>query len=305
MLQPAGRIALPGIDGRIDHMAVDVARRRLFVAEFGNNSLDAVDLAVGRRILRIGGLSEPQGVGYAPTADLVAVANGGDGSVRFYRGADLAPAGRLALGKDADNVRVDPRAGDLLVGYGEGGIATIDPAARSRIGGIRLDAHPEAFALDPETGRLYVNLPDAGRIAVVDTAAARRLAAWTVPGVRGNFPMALGDRGAWLAVVFRRPPTLVLLAAATGATLARLDVCGDADDAVFDVHRQRIYVSCGAGAIDVFAFVAGAWRKVARLATAAGARTSLFVPEFDRLYVAVPSTPSGAEAAILVFRPLP
>ena len=60
------RIALSGVAGRIDHMAVDLARRRLFVAEYGNGTLDAVDLASGRRVGRISGLDEPQGVGYSP-----------------------------------------------------------------------------------------------------------------------------------------------------------------------------------------------------------------------------------------------
>lgn len=96
-LVPKGRIPLPRIAGRIDHMAVDLARKRLFVAEFGKGALDVVGLATGSKISRIAGLDRPQGVGYAQKAGLVAVANGGDGSVRFYRGADLTPAGSAAM----------------------------------------------------------------------------------------------------------------------------------------------------------------------------------------------------------------
>jgi hypothetical protein len=113
-------IPLQGVSGRIDHMAVDLKRGRLLVAELGNDTVDVVGLSAASVMHRIGGLKEPQGVGYDPTADLVIVANAGDGSVRMFRGEDLAPVESLSLGDDADNVRIDPRNGAIVVGYGRG-----------------------------------------------------------------------------------------------------------------------------------------------------------------------------------------
>src|SRR5438105_209999 len=81
-------IPLEKVSGRIDHMAVDVAGKRLFVAELGNGSVDVIDLQSGKPIERISDLKEPQGVGYAADQDLLVVASAGDGSVRFYRGTD-------------------------------------------------------------------------------------------------------------------------------------------------------------------------------------------------------------------------
>lgn len=300
------RIALPGVGGRIDHMAVDPARKRLFVAELGNGSLEMVDLVAGRPVRHITGLAEPQGVGYAAKADVVAVADAGDGSVRFYRGDGLSPAGAVMLGDDADDVRTDPRTGALVVGYGTGGLAIIDPEKRAKIGDIGLAAHPEGFAIDAATGRVFVNVPGAGHLAVVDLASGRQTAHWTVPGLRANFPIALDPAGAAIATVFRAPPTLVLIDAKTGAVTARLDTCGDADDVFFDGSRRRIYVSCGAGEIDVFqADTGGSYARLARIGTASGARTSLFVPQLDRLFVAARAGLFGKDAAILVYRPVP
>jgi DNA-binding beta-propeller fold protein YncE len=300
------RIALPGVTGRIDHMAVDLGRKRLFIAEIGNGSLDVVDLRGGRQIQRITGLAEPQGVGYAPKADLVAVANGGDGSVRFFRGGALTPEGAVALASDADDVRVDPRTGDIVVGYGSGGLAVVDPDKRSKIGDVRLAAHPEGFAVDPATGRAYVNVPGAGQIAVVDLVSGRQVATWAVPDLRANFPIALDAAGTIVATVFRHPPKLVLVDARTGAATARLDACGDADDVFFDAKRARIYVVCGAGIVDVFAAApSGAYARLARVETAAGARTALFVPQLDRLFVAARAGSFGTDAAVIVFRPMP
>src|SRR6516165_2274799 len=225
-----GKIALPGVAGRIDHMAVDPARKRLLVAALGNGTLDVVDLASGRRVKQVAGLHEPQGVGYVQKPDLVVVASAGDGSVRFFRGEYLAPAGSLSLGNDADNVRVDPRTGNVIVGYGSGGLAIIDPEKRSKIGDIKLAGHPESFQLDPTSGRSFVNVPDAGHIAVVDLGVVRQIASWAVPGLSANFPLAIDGSGAVVAAVFRRPAKLVLLDTKTGATTQRLDTCGDADD---------------------------------------------------------------------------
>jgi hypothetical protein len=117
--------------------------------------------------------------------------------------------------------------------------------------------------------------------------------------------MAIDRDGATVASVFRHPARLVLFAAASGAVMAELPTCGDADDVFFDEARSRIYVSCGEGAVDVFQREGERARHLARIPTASGARTALFVPETDRLYVAARAGLLGGEAAILVMRPSP
>ena len=107
-LQLEGKIPLGEVSGRIDHMAIDLPRRRLFVAELGNDSVAVVDVNERRVQHVIAGLKRPQGLGYVPSSDTLFVANAGDGSVRLFRGADYAAAGGLDLGEDADNIRVDP-----------------------------------------------------------------------------------------------------------------------------------------------------------------------------------------------------
>jgi YVTN family beta-propeller protein len=298
-------IPLEGVSGRIDHLAFDPKSSRLFVAELGNNTVGVVDVAAGKVVHRITGLKEPQGVTYLAEQDLIAVASGGDGAVHFFQGKDFAAAGVLALGEDADNIRIDPATGHLVVGYGNGALAIIDPVKRSKLADIRLPGHPESFQLAATRGKAFVNVPDAHQVAVVDLAAHKLSASWKMPSMRSNFPMAWREPDGPLAVVFRSPAKLALVDTGTGAIAQTLDTCGDADDLFFDEQRDRIYVSCGEGVVDVIQKRPEGFQRTEPVKTGSGARTSLFVPALDRLFVAARAGWFGGGAAILVFRPEP
>lgn len=295
------KIPLGQVSGRIDHLAVDLKRQRLSVAELGNNSLGVVDLATGKVQRTLTGLSEPQGVGYEARTDTVFVANAGDGSVRILRGEDLAVAGRVDLGDDADNVRIETTHNRVLVGYGAGALAILDPATKTKVGDIRLKAHPESFQIDGD--RAFVNVPDARLIEVADIAKGEVIGAWPTQRNHSNFPMAIDREAHRLFVVFRSPTLLVVMSAADGSVIDSLDTCGDADDVFVDAKRHRIYVTCGAGAIDMFEERAGSYQRIGQIPTVAGARTSLFIAEMDRLFVAVRAA-GNEPAAIWVFRPV-
>jgi hypothetical protein len=292
------KIPLGAVAGRIDHMAFDLARKRLFVAELGNNSVGIVDVEARKVVHRLSGLKEPQGIAYLAARDLIYVANGGDGALRIYKGEGFAPAGSVALGDDADNIRLDPTADRIVVGYGKGALALIDPARAAKVADIPLKAHPESFQLDRATDRVFVNLPDAKAISVVSRATAKEVASWRVP-YGGNFAMALDHDNHRALAVFRNPAKLVAFAQDDGKVLAETETCGDVDDLFLDSKRQRLYVSCGQGFLDVLE-AAPPFRRLARLTTVSGARTSLFVPELDRLFLAVRAQ-AGQPAAIWVY----
>jgi len=295
------KIPLGDVSGRIDHLGIDVKRQRLLVAELGNNSLGVVDLAAGKVLNRIAGLAEPQGVAYVPSSDSVFVANAGDGSVRALRGEDLNPIGRIELGDDADNVRVDAARNRVLVGYGKGALAVIDPVSLSKTADIGLKAHPEGFQIDETGTQVFVNVPDVREIVVIDLAVGSTQSLPT-QGAGANFPMAIDGEAHRVHVVFRSPPSLVALSSQDGHVVAKVDTCGDADDVFVDRKRHRVYVSCGQGVVDVLETDEQGYRRLARVPTVPGARTALFVPELDRLFVAVRAG-SNEPAAIWVFRP--
>ena len=297
------KITLGSVNGRIDHLAFDVARKQVFIAELENNTVGVVDLGGARLLHRISGLNAPQGVGYVPSADALFVANGGDGAVRVFKGGEFTPAGRLTLGTDADNVRVDTETSHVIVGYGSGALAVIDPTTRTKIKDIALAAHPESFQIGASARQLFVNLPDAQSIVVVDREAGGAVASWPTGGDRGNFAMALDEENKRVLVVFRNPPKLSARDMRTGAVVAERDTCGDVDDIFVDPKRRRLYVTCGEGFIDVLNASAD-YPRLARITTRPGARTSLLIPPLDRLAVAARA--SGSEPAELwIYRATP
>jgi YVTN family beta-propeller protein len=303
-LQLETKIPLGDVRGRIDHMAIDLTRQRLFVAELGNDSVGIVDLPNRKVIKRIPGLKEPQGVAYEPSTDMLYVANAGDGSVRLFGGSDYKTTGRIELGSDADNIRVDAAAKRVFIGYGSGGLAVIDPSTSSKVGDISLKAHPESFQIDPDTRQIFVNVPEAHGIAVVDRGSQKQIGKWPLADRSANFPMALDPVRRQILVIFRAPADLGVFSMTDGKPIATTETCGDADDLFIDAKRARIYVSCGAGFVDVLEEKEGRYRRIALMPTVSGARTSLFVPEIDRLLVAVRAS-SGEPAAIWIFRPMP
>lgn len=302
-LQLEAKIPLGDVRGRIDHMAVDLKRQRLFVAELGNDTVGVVDLSNRKLIRRIGGLKEPQGVGYEPSSDTLYIANARDGSVQLFDGSDYKAAGGIELGSDADNIRVDATANRIFVGYGEGALAVIDPSTRRKIGDIPLKVHPEGFQIDPVQGRIFVNLPDARSVAVVDVTSQKQVAIWPLDQ-GGNFPMAVDHARSQVLLVFRGSPELAVFSTTDGKPITTTETCGDADDLFIDAKRGRVYVSCGAGFVDVFEPKGATYHRIARIPTVSGARTSLFVPELDRLLVAVRAS-TGEPATVWMFRPMP
>ena len=277
---------MPQVEGRIDHLALDIGGQRLFVAALGNNTLEVIDIKNAKHLRTISGLHEPQGVAYTPATNRIYVANRADGSLHFYDGTSFALVKTIAYGRDADNVRYDAQADRLWVGYGEGGLGAFDQGG-AKLDEIPLGAHPESFQLEAHGPRIFVNLPPLHTVAVVDRQTGTITASWPIDAAASNYPMALDEADHRLFVVCRHPATLLVLDTSTGKLIASLPVVGDSDDAFYDAARKRIYVIGGEGAISVFDQQdADHYRELERIPTTAGARTGYFSAELGRLFVA-------------------
>lgn len=293
-------ILMPDVQGRIDHMFFDAQTGRLFVAALGNNTVEIIDVRQGKRIYSISGLHEPQGILYLSGPNRLYVANAGDGTLRIFDGTSYEPVATTKLGDDADNLRWDDEAHRIYVGYGNGALAALNEDG-AKIGETPLDAHPESFRLEPHAMRIFVNLPESRKIAVVDKKTKSVIATWTTDDALENFPMALDGVNRRLFVVCRRPARLLALDIDSGHMIGAWPVVEDCDDVFYDPVMKRIYATGGEGKISVFQQQsADYYNGIATVPTRKGARTSFFSPETHSLYVA--ARREGSEvAAIYVY----
>ena len=281
-------IPLPGVEGRIDHLDVDLSGQRLFVCALGNNTVEVVDLNKGERVHTISGLGAPQGVAFVQELNRLFVANDKGGVCNIYDANSFQLIGKVDFADDADNVRYDRASKRIYVGFGSGGIGIINAADGKQVGSLKLAAHPEAFELEKDGHRIFVNIPGARHVAVVDREKGEVIATWA-PGAFGNFPMALDEADHRLFIGYRVPPKLIVLDTESGKAVASVSIAGDPDDVFYDSKHHRIYAICGAGKIEIIEQSdANHYKTVATIETVNGARTGLLVPERDTLFVAIP-----------------
>jgi YVTN family beta-propeller protein len=292
VLRQVQSIQLPNVEGRIDHMAIDSKGERLFVAALGNNTLEVIDLKASKVAGEIPNLKEPQGVAYVPEGNKLLITNGEGDSLDIYDAQSLKLLNQVVLGDDTDNVRYDSTTGYAYVGYGTGSgsaLGVVDVSTTTKVADIRLSGHPESFQLEDSGQRIFVNVPTANQIAVVDREKGSVVETWPLSEATENFPMALDEANHRLFVGTRSPVKLLILNTETDKPITSLDSSGDADDIFYDAKNKRIYVSGGEGAISVFEQTnPDNYKLLGKVDTARGARTSLFVADSGTLYVAVP-----------------
>jgi hypothetical protein len=317
----------------LDHLAWDPKSRRLFISALENHTVEVVDLRLRRRVHEIMGISEPQGLIFIPEKNRLLVCSRGDGTCRSFDADSFAEGPWVDFGRNADNIRFDSNSQLVYVGSGgepgTGLLSAIDlvsllPVA---LGGqpapphspadflldrprqadpkmeTQLPGHPESFQLDAPNHRVFVNVPDARKIFVLDVAANgfNHTAVWPVTAGEKNFPMTFDAGSGRLFIACRRPPMLAVYDTHTGQMVFQCPCVGDVDDMFYDRDLQRLYLVGGDGFVDVFqATEAGnGLTALARVPTAARARTGLFLPASRLLVVAAPHTTNGPAAALL------
>jgi DNA-binding beta-propeller fold protein YncE len=290
-------IPLVNVRGRIDHMFFDAKTNRLFVAALGNNTVEVIDIEQAKRVHSISGLHEPQGILFLPHPNRLYVANAGDGTLQIFDGSSYRLLKTVKLGDDADNIRYDASAHQVYVGYGNGALAVLTENG-NKVSEIKLDAHPESFRLEKSGPRIFVNLPDSRKVAVVDRNTKSEIASWATGAALSNYPMTLDEKDRRVFIVCRDPARLLVLNTETGKSVKEFPVVGDSDDVFYDESRKRLYATGGEGAVSVYQQQdPDHYKQIANIPTAKGARTSWFSPDQNRLFVA--ARRQGAESAAI------
>jgi 4-phytase/acid phosphatase len=298
---------LTGVTGKFDHLAIDIAGNRLFIAATGNHSVEVIDLKTDKVQQSISGLGKPHGLAWVAATNSLYVADGALAELRVYKGSPLALAGKIKLSDDADDMVYDEAHHMLYVGHGTGdaanptNVAVVDTEHFSLLTNLPVATHPEALDIDPLSGRVFANIADAGEVAVIDPSAKIVTAHWKLTKAADNVPMAFDSEDQLLFVACRTPGTLIALDAATGKEVASQPTAGGTDDLFYDPALRRVYVISGVGEVDAFQIDEHkTLHALDVLHTVTGAKTALFVAAQNLLYVGVPGV-SGKPAEIRVY----
>src|SRR5258705_2905949 len=262
-------IPIPDTPGRFDHMTVDNKRGLVFATVFGNDTVEVLQLERAKRINTIrGAFNRPQAALYLPDLNRLAVSNSEDGTVKVFDGDSFKLIDTIKFRDDADNMRYDPEAKRVYVGYGEGAIGVFDATTNKRIEDFELGVHPESFQLEQKGPRIFVNLASVSQVAVIDRKT-RKITKWQLNEAGTNFPMALDEEHRRLFVAARRPARLLVLDMDSGKAIASLPGAADTDDMWYDVTRKRIYIPSAEGFMYCYQQAASAHaRRLSRATTA-------------------------------------
>jgi DNA-binding beta-propeller fold protein YncE len=305
-------IPLPEVDGRIDHFAIDVKGQRAFLAALAKNTIEVVDLRAGSVTHTLPGFAKPQGVLFVPKFNKLFVASGADGSVKTLDGTTLAVihTGSVSLGADA--IGYDPRSTEFYVGSGgsdankeQGDLTVFNVASGAQVAALTTDAHAGGSVVEGHGEHVFILVPEKAQVVVLDRKTKSQVAKWTIPGIQKDVALALDEKKHRLFLGVRTPASIVVLNSDSGAVVASVPTVATLDGLSFDSSTRRIYTSGGEGFVDVIQQIdADHYERIARVPTGPVARTSVFVAEWHRFYVAVPRDKErGAELRVFAVVP--
>jgi hypothetical protein len=321
-------IGLPKVSGRLDHMAVDLENKRLFVAAVDNNTLEVVDLK-GRKVIRsLAGFKDTQDALFLGGGFNKLYVSSLDGHLRVFQGETFRLVHDFKIEPDPNRLFYDAAPGLIYFGYG-GQNAGFDAYGRVGILQPKQGAGYDQLVADmiaptPRPGHLAeIVMDDDGILLVCDSRAdlifqfdARKrelIKSWPVRG-DGAGDMALDRVQHRLFVGTRTPPEMTVYDSLSGTEIQSLPAPATMDGVHYDARLKRIYMTGGrwygtpeasAGWLYVYQQRdPNHYDVIGKIETRPGSGTSLFVPEFNRLYVASQAI-GNLEAAILVFEPMP
>lgn len=301
---------MPGFTGDFDHFGLDLKGGRLFLAAEDQKTVEVFDVHTGLRIHSIEGFGHPLTMAYLPETDRLVVTNGDTDDVALVDCKEYKIINTLKLGKGVDHSALDPITRYFYVESGTApdgkshSISIIDTKSFKIVGeipGLSGDSN-EGMIVDRAGKQLFVNLTGSDEVGVIDLTTRQMIARWPLPDAHVAHAIALDEPNHRLFTATRKPPKFIVFNIDTGKVVTSLPCVGVNSDMSFDVARKRIYVT-GSDTASVFEQRdADHYEHIAEVPTAYRAKSSIFVPELKRLYVADSGKgKSDAKLALQIF----
>jgi hypothetical protein len=309
-------ITIPDIVGDFDFLTLDLKRGHLFAAAEEHHTIEMFEANTGKQLQSIPGVKTPHALVYVADRDELFIADGGDSSCIILSGADFHQIDRIPLidgsvtGKtdSPDTGFYDTTRRIFFVGNGVKSanlpyseITEISVDTHKIVGRIRVEANNvEAMMVDDAHDRLYANLRDQKKIAVIDLKTMQVVDTWTTPDLNLNTALAVDPRSHRLFIVGRKPGLFYAFDTATGKVVDKQPVANIADGMAWDPQNRRIFIMASQALTVLQQESDDHYTKLAQIPTNGG-KTGLYVPELKQLYVIHPKT-SIDDAGLLVYR---
>jgi DNA-binding beta-propeller fold protein YncE len=303
-------VDLPGYSGDFDHFAVDYDRNRLLLAAEDHGTLEVFDLKTSAHLRSVNGFGNPHSILVRKGSPTVLVTDSEKQGATLRDADSYAKKQSLALTPGSDTSKYDAAANVLYVVTGgkdvdmkTANLEAINPDTGKELGSITFqDNHVEAMSFVDEDPRLFINLTQTNKIAVVDRRTLKLLATWPVTRARQNAMVAFDPDQHRLYVVCRDPGTVVVMNSDTGAIVGSQPAPLRSDEVQYDRDMHRLYVPGGEGYMGIYdTSDANHLKLVEKVNTAPGAKTGLLVTSLHRLYLAVSPGDTKATAKVLTF----
>ncbi len=305
-----GSVDLPGYTGDFDHFAVDQERGRLLLAAEDHGTVEVFDLNSGKHLRTIQGFENPHSILVRRGAATILVTDSGKGMSKLLDASTYDVKGTVPLVLGADSIGYDPTENVVYIVTGgkdvdmkTSELAAVDPDTGKKKRSLTLqDNHVEAMVLETNGDRLFINLTQTNKLAVIDRKTMKILSLWPVPTAEQNAMVALDEPHHRLFVGCRKPGMVVVMNSDNGAVTNSATSPLRSDQILFDQAANRLYSPGGEGYIGVYdTSDPDHLKTVAKVPTAPGAKTGILVPEKKELILAVSPGETKAMAKVLTF----
>jgi DNA-binding beta-propeller fold protein YncE len=303
-------VDLPGYSGDFDHFAADYDHNRLLLAAENHGTLEVFDLKTSDHLGTVTGFGNPHSILVRKGVATVFVTDSTKQNATIRDAISYAKKQTVNLTLGSDTAKYDAVSNILYVVTGgkdvdmkTANLEAVNPDTGAKLGSIVFhDNHVEAMAFVESDPRLFINLTQTNKLAVVDRKSMKVIATWPVPPAQQNAMVAFDPAQHRLYVVCRSPGMVVVMNSDTGAVVGTQPAPLRADEVQYDESSHRLYVPGGEGYMGIYdTSDPNHLRIVEKVTTAPGAKTALLIPAMHRLFLAVSPGESKAMAKVLTY----
>jgi sugar lactone lactonase YvrE len=303
-------VDLPGYSGDFDHFAVDYDHNRLLLAAEDHGSLEVFDLTTSDHLRTVTGFGNPHSILVRKGVPTVFITDSTKQNATIRDATTYAKKQTVNLTPGSDTAKYDAASNILYVVTGgkdvdmkTSNLEAINPDTGAKLGSITFpDNHVEAMAFVESDPRIFINLTQTNKLAVVDRKSMKVIATWPVPPAQQNAMVAFDSAQHRLYVVCRSPGMVVVMNSDTGAVIGTQPAPLRADEVQYDESSHRLYVPGGEGYMSIYDTSDPNHLKIVeKVTTAPGAKTALLIPARHRLFLAVSPGESKTMAKVLTY----